>query len=1143
MPGVQRFLAQSNNVVAEAAVTASSVLPSAAVKQTAVSRAGNGRVKLVGDYTGAEDATIEIAVVDGGTTQRASAPVFAGVGNGTLSVVGVDVGATNQVLTYTLADLGTATAAAGLAVDDVTLRARVAGAGGNSIRLTVTPDLTLTATAWSLLADWPAGQAYQVGPQWEFGALPLLPSGELDAASPRLRFGHDPEVYRPYREYKDGAWRVGLSPALQRDVTAGTVVWAVTGGYDVVVTDGVTPEAYADVVSFYDLCTALASSDLVEVAGVVAADRAPGGMAAVDVPLRTSAWLLSASGTALEAVSVAAAAPTETVSITCINADAIGDEVWSVSGPVSGALGQATTGVPFVSGAVSFTVPDPVVSDLGAGRFATRFNPTTRADGEAMPSVCVRNFTLGRNARPKSITFTYRERPQNDCDCNTATLSGRITNACLGLEGPDMSIDPDYKSRLDDVYGVREAFIRDETAEAGSGTSTVPDPYYQVRVTTVGEGGVAGADGVLSTDSTGGTGFAQKLLYATSAAASTAAAAIAVGNPVYYSAAEPGLNSTDYPHLGFIVAAGGEVPVSLGLAPDYEELLPRDVYPGSVLTVASVVVDGPISSASYSRSYFLANQADIDWINSVVAIMLDCLAQVYSVAAAVAEWDALWTEVQGDIAVITGGGDETSNASNDPRFLDRYRAACDNILLTAGILPKSSASTAAGDGCWRDDPSATHWWVDDSGYYFPAFSNKAYISSAASCGSGASAGIPAGEPYSTREFGMHIAVGCTERLKVGDQVTVAIEAVDGVSPYAVGDSAELAVVAAGPAWLTGGVTGDDTLTWSVVGSVDGPLADYDLTALEPAYHHGGAEVQIHRGGIPFGLGDQFTVEISAAQYKWRKDAGAWSTPADIEDGDIAIVDGLSARFTAGAAPSWVAADAWTFQARQPNAPSHVLVPTVEAWAWSGTGAVLTVDLGGVETVAALALARYDLPAGATVTIEGGDGATWPESQAMDVSGAVSVVILASAWEVSHLRVTVASASGGRIGWIWAGVPLATTYSAARCRVARAYAIQRGDGLNANRLYQGQGRKGEIAWDADSRFLFQADLDALMAMLDAMQQAGHPMILVPHHLHPGDAALVQVDMDSIDPVEYHELGPDDTAKRVYSLALALSPVHQ
>lgn len=78
----------------------------------------------------------------------------------------------------------------------------------------------------------------------EFGGLPMTAAGEVDAKSPRIQFGGDPQVFRPYRVYKDGQWLHGLAPAPERTITAGTKAFAVTGGYEITVTNGVDTEVY-----------------------------------------------------------------------------------------------------------------------------------------------------------------------------------------------------------------------------------------------------------------------------------------------------------------------------------------------------------------------------------------------------------------------------------------------------------------------------------------------------------------------------------------------------------------------------------------------------------------------------------------------------------------------------------------------------------------------------------------------------------------------------------------------------------------------------------------------------------------------------------------------------------------------------------
>lgn len=1122
MTSVQRFIANNRNAVANATLTASAVKAARAVRQTSTTRAGNGRAVLAGDYIGHADTEIDIEVIAGGTTQRASAPSFAGVGSGALSVVGVDPGATAQTLTFTLADLGTETTHAELAVSGISIRAQASGAAGNSIRISVVPDLTATATAYSLLADWPASQTTQTGEQWAMGGLPLSSKGELDALSPRIRFGDDLDVYRPYREYKDGAWQMGLSPALKRDIKAGTPIYAITGGYDITVTDGVTPETYEDVESFHDLIVSLAASSLVEVVGVAAADRRPGGIAVVDVPLRTTAWVLSQTGKiTLADVAAAADAPTEIVTVKCSNADAIGGEVWTVSGTVSGTIGQAITGIPFTASPLAFTVPAPALTSLGSGTFSSKFVPASRTDEDnGVPSVCVRNFRLGANATPKTITFTYEERPDNaTCDCTTVALSGRITDTCLGLVSTEaeMALDAEYQSRLETLYEWRRDFIAGNVVIANSYAAKADidfcDQITKVFGDTLAE---------IYSDTPARTEWDTAL--------TAMQAALAVLEPAANSAIS--WMSTAAP-FSRTLTVGAIFFNNVNL--NYYQIDAIEV--DSVSVTSHYIADLSAGFPSQSNSVWDVTAGPAFVISNGASPLVEITLQ--NIGTSISNSDIYGkTTYFADLAI-----NQTAEFLV-AQFVRQWSAHMDYVRTLGGIVPKSNASsTNAGDGCWRDDPSATHWWVDSDGIYLPIFTNQAYVSAVPSSGTGASADVPAGAPFSTKEFGLYIAASCEERLKEGDQVIVKILGVDGDRPYSVGDDAVIALVGGGPAYLSGGVTGDDTLTFAVSGSVDGPLPAYDLTALEPTYHDGGVEVQINRGGIPFALGDAFTLGIETGQFRWRRDGGAWSTAADIEDGALALADGLTVEFVAGAAPSFLADDAWTFSARQPYAPANLQTPDAAVWAWSGTGANIIINLGAETDISALALARYSLPTGATVLIEGGDGSTWPKSQSMDVSGAVSVAMLADIWSVTHLRLTVASATGGSIGWLWAGLPLATTYSAARCRMARSYAIQRGGSINPSSQFLGAGQAGEIAWDADSSPLLQSDLDAVLAMLDHMQRQAEPMILVPHFLHASESGLVRVETDSIDPQEYFQLQPDNSAHRIISLDLELRAVHQ
>lgn len=1051
MPSVQRFLSGRHNLARTALVAASSVRASTAIERVAASRAGGGRVRLGGSYTGHEATQVQVEVLNAGGVPRASVPQFVGVGNGQLAVQAVAAGAALQQFTLTLADLGVDTASAGLDVRELRLRARVPGAAGNAIRITVQPQLVRTPTDKALLADWGTGAATQTGPQWDFGGLPLSAKDELDGNSPRIAFGFDPQVYRPWRRFKDGDWQFGLSPQLQRHVPAGTPVLAVTGGYVVTVSDGLVSEVFGDtqaspaqpaIVTFYDLLTALAASTLVEVAGVVAADRLAGGQAAIDVPLVTSAWLLAMGGKVrLQDVAVPAGAPTQGVTVRCINADVVGQERWSVAGDVSGALAVATTGLPYVSAAALFTVPRIDPPAQGSGRWSFKYSPAPRDEAKGLPSLCVRPFRFGRNAAPRTVTFRYAKRPPADCKCSDMPTP-KLSLKCLGLTSgdDDMPLDPAYQTRLETLYEWRSDFHQSNWAK-----------YY------VPPKDLDFADAITSV-------FAAALaeIYEHAAAASAWDAALTAMK----------LDLQDLQGMQFSNWAGGNLP----------EDMPRlDVDSGENMHGVEIIPPEYSVNDNGSLPIYLKQRL--------------------------------------------------SNDISDIRR--KYVARMDYVRTLAGIVPKSDPSSADAGGCWVDH-GGTHWWVDADGYYLPAFTNEAYVS--------ARRDTETGNPYSTMEFGFGLVVACPERLLVGDELTIRIEAVDGARPYSVGDEATLQTVGAGAAWLAGGVDGSDVQTWRVTGSAAGVLPDYlvptDGTPA-PVYAAAGVDLRLALGGIGFALGDAFSFAVEAGQFRWRAGGGAWSAAADIPPAGPALLpDGLELHFDAGAAPSFVPGDAYGYQVHQPHAASHVQDAGATAWGWAGADASMTVDLGAVQPLGAVGLARYQLPAGAAVSLQlSDDGSAWGAPWVLDTSRAPCVRFLDV--QARFVRINLTGAPGGTLGWLWLGQPLATKHHASSAQRRRRWAVQRASGPNAAGLFAGAGDGWQLAWD---NALGEEDAQALLQLVDWAQQRDEPLILAPHHLHPQDAALVRCTADALELRDIHEYQPNDAGQRLLSATLELEPVY-
>ncbi len=479
----QRILARINNAARSATVSASSVLPAARqIFQQQTTRDGNGAVVLSGDYEGAADATFEVEIRTPSTgAELATTPVFSGAGNGTLEDLSVDPGTAAQDITVTLVDLGTATSAAQLTIyGDILLRAKTAGSGGNALVLTVAPNLVLSASAVGALSTALEKDAQDWTDQrGDFGAVPLLPDGTIPATAPRIVFGGDlSRVYRHYKRWDGDQWRYGVSPKLAAAYPEGSTVYTVTGDYSVTVTDGVTPETYASITTLYSLTTALAASTLVEVVGAVGNNAKPNSIAAIDLPIRTSAFALPIIASdpdrmpGLTDVSVAASSPTETITLECTKNSPVGAETWAVRSKAAGtALADAVTGALYTdSASIQFRIPViPRVESPVSGVMAitARSFPRDTGDTTGVPAICLDRPQLGASASSKTLRLVWTARPAADCDCSEATVSGGPSSKCLGIDiegAVDMgALVAGYQSRLETLYAWRAGFVSANT--------------------------------------------------------------------------------------------------------------------------------------------------------------------------------------------------------------------------------------------------------------------------------------------------------------------------------------------------------------------------------------------------------------------------------------------------------------------------------------------------------------------------------------------------------------------------------------------------------------------------------------------------------------------------------------------------------
>jgi hypothetical protein len=442
MSSGQRLISNLDNRLADATITADDVQPAEhAAFPEAIERNGFGDVQITGAFTGAEDAALEIEVTSdtAGDDRRTTEPEFTGVGNGTLEGVSATTAA-SQTYTVSLIDTGTDTVPAEFPIEGVKLQAATTGIAGNLLELQVdasgisyTPTGETTVEAASANADTFDSDA------WELGGLPLV-NGRLDPATPRIAFGDDPTIFRPYRERRDGRWLYRLTPALSNDVAKGAAVQQVTGSRTVTLTDGSTSEVYASVITAWDLLGQIqASSDLVLIDGTASNDRTPGGMASRELSLITEAKITRVEGSGtryvaeLDELSAEDDAKSQTVTVECTAANSVGRERWAVVGSADGDLGTATTGAAFTSSVLNFTIPKKIPLGGEFLRFEHVDTQYTAADVDEQAPVCVDQMFTGANATSRTMTLTYRKRPGSGCACDNTEFSGEVDPSLLGL--------------------------------------------------------------------------------------------------------------------------------------------------------------------------------------------------------------------------------------------------------------------------------------------------------------------------------------------------------------------------------------------------------------------------------------------------------------------------------------------------------------------------------------------------------------------------------------------------------------------------------------------------------------------------------------------------------------------------------------
>ena len=1069
--GIQRLITIDRQAVTS--LSATSVSPSDAIKRVSVDRSGNGRIELAGPYTGDDDIAIDVEIVSGGDP-GITLPSFAGVGSGSMTDLTVDASATPQKWNFECTDLGVDTDTAEIVMEGAILRALTPGSSGNSITITIDQSgVVVSPSGYSTIEQISSGISSIGGAGFDWDTVVGTKTNVPETAK-RIMIGDDSTIYRQWKYFEDGDWVYQFMPEIAQSHPVGAKVSFVTGSRTVVISDGVTTESYAGVVTVYDLLSKImdAPSSLVEVVGVMSPDMTTDNQQAViDMRSRTDAHVQYTSGdgskyaTGFIDYAAGPSASTEIIVAECFANDqktgaGIGAEKWKLSGSVSGELGAIITDELYShpSGKFDLRIEKKLPDGYGStsGDISSSVSYAARDTGDP-PKICVDALRLGPNAQTKKITWTYTKRPSLSCECDTQPYK-RLSKTCLDSDVDQIIDNPEYKIRLD----LLNAFFRKQPGAA------LDDPIYLLMLNTLNEiftGSVSWGPWAANTSyDIGDTIESGDYKYMAETSGTTGASApafpVVIGDTVvdggvtWACVTKKPLNiwderlwelklttNDDDGFASAVVNWGDGCSVEVG-----DRVIVIGKTPDVTVTVVGVVtVPGTLGQKP----------------DYITATSISYGQNIPNTGSAVLTVD--YARCSGQCSNLTISGFPESYCDtrmrleySDYRLVKVMKAASRLMLLAAEV-----SGAGIDDECWSDD-GGQYWWVPDDSVYLPAFTNIEYHSVKRT-----------DEIISTNEFGFVIKVleSCIQNLKEGDSVTITIGA-DGWPPtYQVGDKLYLATIAAGNMNLIGGVDGNDSLTFTVSGSISG-VSQYVVNKSAPAlYDNGQITARINPGGIGFELGDSFSLCVEDGQFRWRLNSGSWSAPLPIQA--TALVDGVSVDFVTGACPGFVAGDSASFVVYQPNAVSNAIIPDDDLYTWD-SNAVITAQTAGV--VDTLIIGMHTLSSSVIVS-DGTDSWTMTARPGM-------MVLQFDSPPGGNLQITVNE--GGSIGWIWAGQALQLDCDAANESASMKWSMNKGVGINATAMYLGRSQSWVARWDG---FVTHDEMNAIMSAIHAHKKAG------------------------------------------------------
>lgn len=419
--------------------------------------------------------------------------------------------------------------------------------------------------------------------------------------------------------------------------------------------------------------------------------------------------------------------------------------------------------------------------------------------------------------------------------------------------------------------------------------------------------------------------------------------------------------------------------------------------------------------------------------------------------------------------------------------------------------------------CYTEINSEYYWEVSGEKAYLPAFTDIEYYST-----------IKSGEEYvNTKEFAFNISTPCGGALIEGDQIVVTINSALYERTYQVGDIIYLPTIAAQNLYLTGGIDGDDTYTFEVMGEINS-FPDYSLDRNNPQrYYHQNLQFQIEDGIIPFQVGDYFEFAVEGGHFVWRKDNGSWSSPYSIQLEIQTFDSGLSIGFDFGVSPSFVQNDTWQILCFQENKVENLVTPWSQKWKGVGN---LVFSFASQVTIDALIIDMHNLTD--TITFQASNKSDFSElehNEVITVSDLICKLYLdENKITAKYFRLLITGEHS--IGYIFLGNVIRLSLDADAVRPLKRYQMSRQETFSLYK-YLKQGFTVEY-----NSFIIHSDFQKLDEMFQYLKSNNDmPFYFIANINYPAFLCIRGwIDTDNIEPSSDIDLNaPEDN--RIYSLS--------